>query len=182
MWRVRPAVGLLGERMALLVVDGEDHLHLYWRIDDYNVEDGGKVLQRNGAPISVSSGPGGTSGRCKLDFFDWDKNGKPDLVIGTARVNSIPDRETGFPMPAIAKKTLGTPLLMRNIGTATTPVFAAPVPFRDGNGAIVQPGGAHETGAVGTMLGGDGPNLLICNEAGRMYLLPGKALKMDAAP
>jgi len=182
MWRVRPAVGLLGERMALLLVDGEDHFHLYWRIDDYNVEDEGKVLQRNGQPISASSGPGGTSGRCKLDFFDWDKNGKLDLVIGTARVNSIPDRETGYPMPAIAKKTLGTPLLMRNTGTATTPVFAPPVPFRDTNGDIVQPGGAHETGAVGTMLGGDGPNLLICNEAGRLFLLPGKALKTEASP
>jgi hypothetical protein len=27
------------------------------------------------------------------------------------------------------------------------------------------------------MLGKDGPNLLICNEAGRLFLLPGKKLK-----
>jgi len=74
-------------------------------------------------------------------------------------------------MPRIGKKTLGTPLLMLNSGKNT---FARPVPFRDEAGIIIQPGGAHETGAVGTTLGGGGPNLLICNEAGRMFLIPGK--------
>lgn len=79
-------------------------------------------------------------------------------------------------MPGIAPKTLGTPLLMLNTGTAEQPRFARPVPFRDENGILIQPGGAHETGAVGTWLGGAGPNLLICNEAGRLFLLPGKKL------
>lgn len=179
-WRVRPAVARLGNRMAIALVDGDDHFHLYWRIDDYNVEDGGKLHLRDGKFIGASGGPGGQSGRCKLDFFDWDQDGTPDLVIGTARVNSIPDRETGYPMPAIGVKTIGTPLLMRNVGTATAPVFERPVPFRDENGVVIQPGGAHETGAIGTMLGGNGPNLLVCNEAGRMFLLPGKKVKAGA--
>ncbi len=65
---------------------------------------------------------------------------------------------------------------MLNTGTNERMKFARPVPFRDREGIIIQPGGAHETGAVGTMLGKDGPNLLICNEAGRMFLLPGKQL------
>jgi hypothetical protein len=77
-------------------------------------------------------------------------------------------------LPTKAKKALGTPLLMLNQGDNT---FARPLVFRDEGGLVVQPGGAHETGAVGTMLGKDGPNLLICNEAGRMFLLPGKKLK-----
>jgi hypothetical protein len=55
---------------------------------------------------------------------------------------------------------------------------ARPVPFRDASGTIIQPGGAHETGAVGTWLGGGGPNLLICNEAGRFFLLPGRTLRV----
>lgn len=177
MWRCRPAVGRMGDRMALVIVDGEDHFHLYRRVDDYNVEDGGKLPLTNGKAIGASGGVGGWSGRCKLDFFDWNEDGLLDFVIGTARVNSIPDRETGLPMPAIGKKTLGTPLLMLNTGTVEKPSFAMPVPFRDEADAIVQPGGAHETGAVGTMLGKDGPNLLICNEAGRIFLLPGKKLK-----
>jgi FG-GAP-like repeat len=174
MWRCRPALAKIGERIALMIVDGEDYFHLYWKIDDYSVEDGGKVKLDNGQLIGTSGGIGGMSGRCKLDLFDWNQDGKLDLVIGTGRVCSIPDRETGLPMPTIGKKTLGTPLLMLNKGDYT---FARPVPFRDAEGKIIQPGGAHETGAVGTMLGGNGPNLLICNEAGRMFLLPGKSLK-----
>lgn len=176
MWRCRPAVGKWNGRMALVIVDGEDHFHRYWRIDDYHVEDGGKLKLQDGRPIGASGGVGGMSGRCKLDLFDWDGDGDLDFVIGTGRVNAIPDRETGLPMPVIGSKTLGTPLLMKNLGDG---VFARPVPFRDEDGRIIQPGGAHETGAVGTMLGGQGPNLLICSETGRMYLLPGQRLKTE---
>lgn len=67
--------------------------------------------------------------------------------------------------------------LFRWVDTAENgaPVFAQPVvvkcAFKDKgsvfqDGTVIQPGGAHETGAVGTMLVGSGPNLLICNEAG----------------
>lgn len=198
MWRCRPAVARIGDRVALAIVDGDDHFHLYWRMDDYNVEDGGKLKLNDGKPIGASGGVGGMSGRCKLDFFDWNQDGALDFVIGTGRVVSIPDRETGYPMAALgqnpvvggvigslvdkalpmkAKKTLGTPLVMLNTGSNEKMQFARPLVFRDEDGLVVQPGGAHETGAVGTMLGKDGPNLLICNEAGRLFLLPGKKLK-----
>jgi hypothetical protein len=177
MWRCRPALAKIGERIALVIVDGDDHFHLYWRIDDYNVEDGGKLTLDNGKPIGTSGGVGGMSGRCKLDFFDWNQDDKIDCVIGTGRVVSIPDRETGLPMPTIGKKTLGTPLVMLNTGTNAKMKFAHPQAFYDLTGKVVQPGGAHETGAVGTMLGGNGPNLLICNEAGRLFLIPGKSVK-----
>jgi hypothetical protein len=198
MWRCRPALARIGDRMALAIVDGDDHFHLYWRIDDCNVEDGGKLLLEDGKPIGASGGVGGMSGRCKLDFFDWNQDGKLDFVIGTGRVCSIPDRTTGYPMAALGqnpvvggligrlvdsalptklKKTLGTPLVMLNTGTNAKMKFARPLTFQDENGKVIQPGGAHETGAVGTMLGGNGPNLLICNEAGRMFLLPGKKLQ-----
>lgn len=176
MWRCRPALAKIGDRIALVIVDSDDHFHLYWRIDDYNVEDGGKLTLDDGKPIGTSGGVGGQSGRCKLDLFDWNGDGALDFVIGTGRVVSIPDRETGLPMPTIGKKTLGTPLLMLNTGTSERMKFARPVPFRDVENKIIQPGGAHETGAVGTMLGKDGPNLLICNEAGRMFLLNGTRL------
>ena len=42
-WRVKPAVAKLGERMAYVTLDGDDEFHLYWRLDDYNLEDGGKL-------------------------------------------------------------------------------------------------------------------------------------------
>ena len=199
MWRCRPALAQIGTRVALAIVDGHDHVHLYWRIDDYNVEDGGELLLEDGKPIGASGGVGGMSGRCKLDFFDWNQDGQLDFVIGTGRVNSIPDAATGYPMAALGqnpvvggmigklvdsalptklKKTLGTPLVMLNTGTNTQMKFARPLTFQDETGKVVQPGGAHETGAVGTMLGGNGPNLLICNEAGRLFLLPGKKLQI----
>ncbi|WP_395740451.1 FG-GAP repeat domain-containing protein [Prosthecobacter sp.] len=198
MWRCRAALAKIGERVALAIVDGDDQFHLYWRIDDYNVEDGGKLLLEDGKPIGASGGVAGMSGRCKLDFFDWNEDGNLDFVIGTGRVCSIPDRETGYPMAALGqnpvvggvigklvdsalptklKKTLGTPLVMLNTGTNAKMQFARPLTFQDAEGKVIQPGGAHETGAVGTMLGGNGPNLLICNEAGRMFLLPGKKLQ-----
>ncbi|MCF7784525.1 MAG: VCBS repeat-containing protein [Prosthecobacter sp.] len=198
MWRCRPALARIGERVALAIVDGDDHFHLYWRIDDYNVWDGGKLLLDDGGRIGASGGVGGMSGRCKLDFFDWNQDGKLDFVLGTGRVCSIPDRITGYPMAALGqnpvvggligklvdsalptklKKTLGTPLVMLNTGTNTKMRFERPLTFQDEEGQVIQPGGAHETGAVGTMLGGSGPNLLICNEAGRMFLLPGKKLQ-----
>jgi len=198
MWRCRPALAQIDGRAALAIVDGDDHFHLYRRIDDYNVEDGGKLLLEDGNPIGASGGVGGMSGRCKLDFFDWNQDGKLDFVIGTGRVCSIPDRATGYPMAALGqnpvvggligklvdsalptklKKTLGTPLVMLNTGTNAKMKFARPLTFQDEEGRVIQPGGAHETGAVGTMLGGNGPNLLICNEAGRLFLLPGKKLQ-----
>jgi len=170
-WRVRPAVAKIDGRMALVILDGEDRLHRYWRIDDYNLEDGDVLRLEDGKTIGASGGPGGMSGRCKLDFFDWNQDGRLDLIIGTARINSVPDPQRGFPMPSIAKRTVGTPLLLLNKGTNARTKFALPEPFRDLEGNIIQPGGAHETGAVGTMLGGGGPNLLICNEAGRMFLI-----------
>lgn len=176
MWRCRPALGEIGGRMAVVIVDGEDHFHLFWRIDDYNVEDGGKLRLADGKPIGASGGVGGMSGRCKLDLYDWNQDGHLDFILGTGRVNSIPDRETGLPMPSIGLKTLGTPLLLLNTGKNT---FHRPIPFRDREGVIIQPGGAHETGAVGTPLGGNGPNLLIGNETGRLFLIPHSALKMD---
>ncbi len=200
MWRCRPALAKIGERVALAIVDGDDHFHLYWRIDDYNVTDGGKLKMDDGRLIGTSGGVGGMSGRCKLDFFDWNQDGVLDFVIGTGRVVSIPDRETGYPMaalgqnpvvggvigrlvdsalPAKLKKTLGTPLVMLNTGTNAKMTFAMPSPFYDADGKVIQPGGAHETGAVGTMLGGNGPNLLICNEAGRLFLIPRGKLRIS---
>lgn len=171
MWRSRPAVAKLGNRMALAIVDGEDHFRLYWKIDDYNLEDGGKLPLADGSPIVTSYDPAGGTGRCKLDFFDYDGDGTLDLVIGTGRRSSIPDKQTGYPLPVLGKRTLGTPLFMKNIGSNEKPVFAPPAPFRHEKAGLVQAGGSHETGAIATPLGGDGPNLLVGSETGYLYLL-----------
>lgn len=177
MWRSRPAIGKFGNRTALAIVDGDDHFHLYWKIDDYNVEDGGKLTLEDGSLIKTSADPGGGTGRCKLDFYDVDGDGRLDLVIGTGRRSAIPNMETGYPLPVLGKRTLGTPLFMRNVGTAEKPVFAHPVAFMHSVAGLVQPGGSHETGAIGTHLGGDGTNFIVANESGRLFLLRGKNLR-----
>jgi hypothetical protein len=178
MWRSRPAIGRLGERIALVIPDGEDHLRLYWKIDDYNVEDGGKLALDDGSLISTTYDPAGGTGRCKLDFYDVDRDGRPDLVAGTGRRGAIPNRETGYPLPVLGQRTLNTPLFLRNVGTHEKPVFAHPMPFAHLTHGLVQPGGSHESGVVGTRLGGGlETNFIVGNEAGRLFLLRGKHLR-----
>jgi hypothetical protein len=175
----QPAVGRLGSRLALGIPDGDDHLHLYWRIDDYNVADGGRLALAEGSLISTTYDPAGGTGRCKLDFFDYDGDGRLDLIAGTGRRGAIPNHQTGYPLPVLGQQTLNTPLLLRNVGTSGKPVFAHPQPCAHGTHGIVQPGGSHESGVVGTRLGGGaGANLLVAIEAGRLFLLRGQHLRL----
>jgi hypothetical protein len=179
MWRSRPAVGRLGERVALVIPDGDDHLHLYWKIDDHNVSDGGKLTLDDGSLISTTYDPAGGTGRCLLDFHDMDMDGRLDLVAGTGRRGAIPNRATGYPLPTLGQRTLNTPLFLRNVGTNEKPVFAHPQPFAHATHGIVQPGGSHESGVVGTRLGGGAvANLIVANEAGRLFLLRGENLRL----
>lgn len=172
MWRCAPAVARIGDRTALMIVDGDDHFHLYWQVDEFNVEDGGKLKLDDGSFITTSGGEGGSTGRAKLSLYDWDEDGKLDLIIGTARQNAIPNRETGYPLPAYGPKAPSTALFMKNVGTNESPIYEHAVPFHHIKKGPVQMGGAHESGVVATTLGGGkGPNLLIGNETGRLFLL-----------
>ena len=40
-WRVQPAAGKLGGRMAYIALDEDDQFHRYWQVDAYNLLDGG---------------------------------------------------------------------------------------------------------------------------------------------
>uniref|UniRef100_UPI001E4417AC hypothetical protein n=1 Tax=Campylobacter jejuni TaxID=197 RepID=UPI001E4417AC len=137
---------------------------------------GGRLLLADGSPILTSFDPAGGTGRCKLDFFDYDNDGLLDLIIGTGRRSSIPDKQTGYPLPVLGKKTLGPPLFMKNVGSPSKPAFLPPSPFAHSAFGLVQPGGSHETGAIATPLGGNGPNLLVASETGYLFLLKGTNL------
>ena len=45
-WRNGPAAALVGDQVALVTSDEQDEAHLYWRLDDENLLDGGKLRYR----------------------------------------------------------------------------------------------------------------------------------------
>ena len=126
-WRVKPAVGLLAGRMAYACLDDDDEFHLYWQVDAFNLEDGGKLHLDTGAVIGANFLKAGGTGRLKLSFYDWDRDGRTDLLVGTPRHASIPDPDKGLP------HSLGLPgsavMLLRNTGSDAAPVFALPEMF-----------------------------------------------------
>lgn len=165
-WRVRPAAARLGERMAYVALDDQDQFHLYWRIDEYNLADGGKLLLEDGSRITANFLGAGGTGRSKFELVDWDQDGLVDLLVGTPRHHSVPEPEKGLP------RALGLPgatvLFLKNVNTNTDPKFRFPVVFRHkGEGIFL---GQHEIGVSAGYLGGGGLNLLVSRENGRLYL------------
>jgi hypothetical protein len=170
MWRIRPAAGKLGNRMAYIQVDADDKFHLYWRIDNYNIEDGGQLCLENGELIGCSYQYAGGTGRAKIHLADWDQDGVKDLIIGTPGWLAIPNKETGYPMPTLKESRSAALLFMKNVGTDEKPVFKHPIPLKH-NGKVLQPGGGHACSAsVASLGGGKGPNLVASNETGQIII------------
>lgn len=125
-WRVKPGVGKLDGRNAYVNLDRENELHLYWQLDAYNLEDGGKLKLSDGKHIKANRRPGGQVGRLKINVVDWDKDGVKDLLIGTGRSNSVPNPATGLPYNWGKKNEGGVVLFLKNAGTERNPVFEYP--------------------------------------------------------
>jgi len=164
-WRVKPAIGELAGRMAYATLDDDDEFHLYWKIDPFNVEDGGKLRLDTGQVIGANFLKAGGTGRLKLTFTDWDEDGRLDLLIGTPRHASIPDPENGLP------QSLGLPgsavILLRNSGTADEPAFAYPEILHFRGRPIYF--GQHACGPAPARFGpGESPGLVVGKETGRL--------------
>lgn len=165
-WRVQPGVARIDERIAYVALDNDDQFRLYWKLDDFNVEDGGKLRLTDGSPIGANFLSAGGTGRLKIVLADWDGDGHYDLLVGTPRHASVPDRERGLP------RTLGLPgaavLWLRNAGTNEDPVFEFPkvMHFRGEPRFFNQ----HACSpAIGDFGGPDGPHLLVGDEEGRIH-------------
>lgn len=176
-WRNKPAVGVLAGRMAYIALDDDDCLHLYWRLDDRNLADGGVLTLENGKPISVSFLSAGGTGRAKLVLTDWDGDGVADLLVGTPRHGSVPDPVRGLP------QSLGLPgsavLFLRNAGSEAKPVFERPAILTHDGAPLYF--GQHECApAVGT-LGGE-HCLLVGQEDGRLIYLSRSRLGLFRPP
>ena len=123
-WRTKPAVAKIDGRTAYAMLDDDDQFHLYWRLDDHNLEEGQKLCLEDGRPIAANFLHAGGTGRLKLNLVDWDEDGLLDLIVGTPRHGSVPDPEQGLP------QSLGLPgsavLYLRNVGAASAPAFEFP--------------------------------------------------------
>ncbi|MBT3272928.1 MAG: VCBS repeat-containing protein [Spirochaetales bacterium] len=165
-WRVKPGVHDVDGQMAYVILDEDDELHLYWRIDNYNLRDGGKLLLEDGLAIRANFLEAGGTGRLKLNLVDWDGDGLIDLIIGTPRHGSVPNPDTGLP------QSLGLPgsavLFLKNTGTNTSPVFDYPrlLHYR-GNPVFL---GQHSCGpAPAFFRAGEPPDLVVGRENGLFY-------------
>lgn len=183
-WRVRPGVARLGGRMAYIITDDANALHLYWRIDDVNLEDGGRLLMEDGsaitshAPAAVDSP--GQRGRSKIEVADWDGDGVPDLLIGTAKRGCIPNPERGLPWTLRTTKENGLQVVwLRNGGSSAEPRYQPPrlLQFKGANLYL----GAHSNAPEACPFGdtAKGQNLLIGAEDGRIYFFASGDLTLD---
>lgn len=166
MWRVQPAVGLMGGRMAYITLDQDDELHLYWQVDPRNITEGFKLRTESGAAMRGNYLDGGGTGRLKLVLYDWDRDGIKDLIVGTPRHASVPDPQHGLP------KSLGRPgsavLFVKNVGSETTPAFAFPQLFGYRGKPLYF--GQHACGpAVADFGQANGPGLIVGEEGGRIF-------------
>lgn len=173
-WRTRPGVARMGNRMAYITQDEDDEFHLYWQIDAYNLEDGGKLKLSDGSYISGSHfGKGGGTGRSKILITDWDNDGISDLLVGTPRHGSIPNKTFGLPFTAGDKGA--AVLFLRNVGTNEKPVYDFPkmIKYR---GRTIHFGQHSCAPAVGHLTSSKALDLIVGDQKGRFYFFERKDL------
>ena len=94
------------QEVILVTSDEQDESHLYFRLDDYNLKDGGKLLyrQRNCTgssaclrTIQTNYLAAGGTGRLKYALVDFDNDGLLDMLLGTSGYHAIPSNKSGLP-------------------------------------------------------------------------------------
>ena len=133
-WRVRPAITKVNGVNVMVTMDDDNALHLYRQIDEYNVEDAGKLRLEDGRQITGHNNAGellGQWGRGKLRFVDWNMDGKTDLIVGSIKRSSYPSPDRGLPYSRFKKKETGLQVMFfENVGTDENMVFKEPVQFQ----------------------------------------------------
>ncbi len=173
-WRVRPAVAEVAGRRVMITMDDDNALHLYGRLDDYHVEDLGKVRMHDGRAITGHTHSPkenmGQWGRGKLRLMDWNGDGKLDLFVGSVKRSSYPSPEEGLPYSRFLKKKIGMQVMyFENVGTNEAMRFAEPKQLLvDGKDFYL---GAHSNAPEPCFLGDTthGPNLLVGVESGKYF-------------
>ena len=115
-------------------------------------------------------GPAGLWGRAKFAVTDWDGDGRWDMLFGTNRAD-----HRFFSKECAHREAM--PFLLRNAGTAGSPVFEPPVPIKLGSKYLAF--GVHIAAVWPTDMNGDGrDDLIIGAEDGRVY----RFLRNELAP
>ena len=176
-WRVKPGVGLLNGKMAYVILDEDEEFHLFWKIDNYNLEDGGKLHLDSGAAISASpkNRTGGRGGRVKITLFDWDRDGRNDMLLTTHGGNSIPYPKYGIPHGAGAMV-----MLMLNTSQGEQTRFASPRPLQYKGRTLYL--GEHSCSAAPYPFGKDKYGMVVTIENGRFFLLRPEDISWGPTP
>ena len=172
MWRCRPGVGTMSGKYVYFTLDDQDEIHRYFREDDYNLTDGGKMKLTDGSSIKANWLEAGGKGRLRFEVVDWDGDGVKDLLLATNMHHMIPDTVRGIPWSHPKPLRGATLLFLRNAGTEADPVFEFPKQLKY-RGELVR-FGHHGCGASTGMIGKitDGlPNVVVGDERGSLYLL-----------
>lgn len=172
-WRVRPAVAKVGDDIIMVILDDLNAIHAYRKVDDFTVEDAGRVRLTDGSIITGHNDRlqdnYGQRGRAKMQLYDWDGDGDLDLLVGTVRRSSYPEPSDGLPYRRWRDEKVAAldVILFENRGDFT---FEEPVQFQiDGKDFYL---GAHSNAPFACMLGdtSDGkPNLVVGCESGKYY-------------
>ncbi len=111
-WRNGPTCGIINGKLAIVTSDENDRVHLYYKLDDFNVVDGGLVYVRASKTNKLHQiGPvnflkSGATGRLKYTLADFNNDGKLDLLLGTNGYHAIPSPDlSGLPACVNGTKT-----------------------------------------------------------------------------
>ena len=169
-WRVRPAITLVEGVPHILIMDDDNALHLFRRLDDSHVEDAGKLQLTDGRFITGHNNAGeglGQKGRGKLAFCDWDGDGDVDLFVGSVKRSSYPSPDDGLPYRRFKKKQIDMQVMyFENKGNWR---FAPPKQLQiDGQSFYL---GAHSNAPDPCALGdtSKGLNLVVGCESGKYF-------------
>lgn len=168
-WRVKPGTARYQGRLMYVAVDTDMHLHAYYKMDNQNVKDAGKLKLIDGKPINTHYLLGSAVGRIHINVVDFDGDNVLDLVLAVPAHASVPTENVGIP------QSLGLPggaiLFLKGKKASqarSPPVFFPPeVIHHDGRPLFI--GREDGSVAVTSSLGNSsGPHLVVGEEGGRI--------------
>ncbi len=172
-WRQRPGVAKLSNgKVGYVILDDDNQLRMYWKMDSRNLEDRGKLKLVDGSPIGSYEVRSGETGRLKFMLADVDGDGKTDILVGAIASCAMPEPKRGIPrnLKGDARKT-GV-LWLKNVGDDDNPVFEYPRLMRmkqHKQQGLFTSFGWHSCSASVADFGGRQKGILVGSEEGEIY-------------